>query len=276
VPLYQGHALASRARRRRRPPGRLLGLAAAALLLGLVAARLPWDSWRARFAVVTHVEVRGNRYLDADRVVAVARVAHGDDLLSLRPSRLRDRLLRHPRIARARVSRAWLRGVRIEVEERVPALIVDHGTPWEMDAHGVLMPPLSAGALADVPLLTGPDLERLPAGTTVTSPEVLRALAWLEALVEPRLRLAGGVSEIDVSASGLTALVLAQGTRVLAPPAPPGVERLSALRVVLADLEHRGIAAGEVDLRFADQVVVRPVAAAAARPATAILTPGGE
>jgi hypothetical protein len=70
------------------------------------------------------------------------------------------------------------------------------------------------------------------------------------------------VSEVDVSDPSVTGLSLMDGTRVLAPGWPPGMSRLSALRVVLADLHKRGTAANEVDLRFEDQVIVRPVAPA--------------
>jgi hypothetical protein len=39
------------------------------------------------------------------------------------------------------------------------------------------------------------------------------------------------------------------------------VRALSALRVVLADLQKRGKLAEEVDLRFDSQVIVRPIPA---------------
>jgi len=75
------------------------------------------------------------------------------------------------------------------------------------------------------------------------------------------LQLAGQVSEVDVSDPSLTGLTMLDGTRVLAPGWPPDTSRLSALRVVLADLKARGTTAGEVDLRFENQVIVRPVVA---------------
>jgi cell division protein FtsQ len=277
MPLYQGRALAphaERARRRRPSAARLLALGVLAPGLGFAASRLPWGEWRARYAVVTRIEVRGNRYLDAERVAAVAGVRARDDLVGLDLRRLRDRLAAHPRVARAEVHRAIPRGVTLVVQERLPVLVVDHSTPWEMDSSGVVMPPLAPGALADVPLLTGPDLSRFPAGARCESPAVKRGLAWLRRLGDPRLQLVGDLSELDVSDPATTALVLFGGTRVLAPAWPPGAERLSALRVVLADLTHRGVTAGEVDLRFSDQVIVRPVVAAAASPESRYPTSG--
>ena len=58
------------------------------------------------------------------------------------------------------------------------------------------------------------------------------------------------------------------GTRVRTPAWPPDERRLSALRVVLADLHQRGTVAQEVDLRFDNQVIVRPAETAKPSPAT--------
>ena len=146
-------------------------------------------------------------------------------------------------------------------------LLARHGSPWELDADGVLLAPLKEGVVADVPMLTGVDAARYRAGTCLATSGVLRGLAWVRATAEPELELAGRISEIDVSDSASTGLVLMTGTHVLLAAWPPGTRTLSALRVVLADLEHRGTLAQEVDLRYRNQVIVRPVAGASGAPA---------
>jgi cell division septal protein FtsQ len=235
-----------------------------AVLLGLaLLVQVPWGALRRRLAVVDRVRVEGTHYLDAARVARAAGLAAGQDLFALDLERARQRLLLHPRIARAEVARSGLRGVRVRIAERTPVLLVRHGVPWEMDSTGVLLEPLAAGATADVPLLTGPDVSRLRAGAQVSGPRVARALAWVGTLGDRELQLAGEVSEVDVSDERATRLVLLDGTRVLGPAWPLDVRAMSALRVVLADLRQRGVVAREVDLRFADQVIVRPAPAAA-------------
>ena len=89
-------------------------------------------------------------------------------------------------------------------------------------------------------------------------PAVERGLAWIQALSARELELGARTSEIDVSDPRTTGLLLMSGTRVLCPAWPPGVRTLSALRVVLADLERRGTLAEEVDMRYERQVIVRP------------------
>jgi cell division septal protein FtsQ len=234
--------------------------------LALVATRLPWRQLRERIAVVQDVRIEGALYLDAARVREIAGLHAGDDLIALDLERARQALLLDPRIFRAEVTRAWLRDVRVRIVEREPVLVVTHGTPWEVDSAGVLLQPLARGLTADVPLLTGPDFSRQRAGTQVLTPEVRRGLAWVRALAACDRQLAVGVSEVDVSDPLATSVLLETGTRVLAPSWPPGARTLSALRVVLSDLQRRGVLADEVDLRFENQVVVRPASAPGSAP----------
>jgi len=248
-----------------RPVRLALGIAGL-VVLAVALALLPWQRLRARLAIVHDVRVEGTRYLDAARVAEVAGLHPGDDLLTLDLERARQALLLDPRIAAAEVNRLWIRDVRVRILEREPVLLVRHGVPWEVDSAGVLLQPLAQGVVADVPLLTGPDFSAWRAGTQVLTPEVRRGLAWVRALEARGLQLAGEVSEVDVSDPSATGVLLMNGTRVLAPAWPPGARALSALRVVLADLQRRGVTAREVDLRFEDQVVVRPVGAAGTAP----------
>lgn len=260
--LYQGKALRAAPAARPRPStgrlGRMLHVVAAIAVV-VALAHVPWASLSGRLATVGEVRVTGLRYLDAEAVRRAAGLEKGQNLFAVDLARARQKLLLHPRIARADVRRRWPRGIEVRITERAPVLLVRHGAPWELDRTGMLLEPLGKGAVADAPLLAGADVGDLPAGTRVATPEVRRGLAWVEALGDRELQLVGRVSEIDVSHHDATALTLMDGTRVQAPAWPPGVRALSALRVVLADLAQRGVAARELDLRFKDQVIVRPL-----------------
>lgn len=257
---YQGRALERRRSGNRRRPGSplKLPLLVLAVMLGLgLLAMLPWGEFRARVLVVGRVRVSGLRYLDASQVQRRSGLAAGQDLLALDLDRARQQVLMEPRVREAHVHRVGLRDVEIRVEERVPAMLVEHGEPWEIDATGVLLEPLEQGVVADVPLLTGPDLSQTHPGSQVSTEDVRRGLAWTAILSDNALRLAGQVSEVDVSDPGLTRLVLLNGVRVLAPVWPNGTRQLSGLRATLADLAAKGMTPREVDVRFKDQIVVR-------------------
>ena len=258
--LYQGRALRAEPPRRRGGRLRRIALLLGALTVLPVIAQAPWAAWRGQLFAVRDIRVEGTRYLESAAVVEAAGLKAGADLFSIDLDRARQALLLQPRVARAELFRAFPHGIRVRVEERLPVLLVKHGAPWEMDSAGVVLPPLAEGVVADVPMLVGPELSGCRAGTLVHSSAVSRGLAWVAALGEKDLQLAGNISEIDVSDERTTVLTLMSGTRVLSPSWPPGTRALSALRVVLADLQQRGTVAEEVDLRFDQQVIVRPAA----------------
>jgi hypothetical protein len=258
---YQGKALEEPKRRRRagrkRSPLRLPLLVLGAMVLLGALAMVPWGDLRGKLLVVGRVRVSGLRYLDAEQVRHRSGLAPGQDLLSLDFDRARQLVLMEPRVREARVRHAGLRDVEIRVEERTPAMLVEHGDPWEIDTNGVLLEPLQQGVVADVPLLTGPEFSDMHPGSQVLTVDVRRGLAWTAILSDNALRLAGQVSEVDVSDSGLTRIVLMNGVRVLAPVWPNGTRQLSGLRATLADLAAKGMTPREVDVRFRDQIVVR-------------------
>ena len=255
---YQGKALQAPRPRRRGGRGRAVVGVLGVILVVAVLAHVPWGALRRHVLVVSEVRVEGTRYLDPARVAEIAGVKVGDDLARVDLKRVRQALLLDSRIAAAEVARRLPRGLKITIAERVPALLVHHGTPWELDSTGVLLAPLEGGVVADVPLLVGPDFEGVAAGTHVGSPAVARGLAWAGTLSTQALQLGGQVSELDVSRDGLTTITLMGGTRVIGPAWPPSARVLSALRVVLADLKQKGTVADEVDVRFENQVIVRP------------------
>lgn len=253
---YQGRALQAAGPRGGARAGRLLraGLVLAALVALML---LPWRALRSRYAVLRGVQVRGLRYLEPARIRREAGLTDGRDLFSLDLTRVRQLVMTDPRIERAEVHRSGLRGLEVRVTEREPVLVVGHGEPWEIDSSGVLLEPLQPGVVADVPLLIGPDFSALRPGAQARTPPVQRGLAWAAILSDNALRLVGQVSEIDVSESRTTRLVMMNGTRVIGPAWPVDVRQLSGLRATLLDLEKKGMTPGEVDVRVPDQIIVR-------------------
>lgn len=258
---YQGRALERAPRGRRGVPGAARGrqvLRVLAVMAGFgLLAVVPWRELRQRYAVLTDVQVTGLRYLDAARIRKDARLREGQDLLAIDLGKVRRAVLADPRIATVDVRRRGLRGLELKVTERVPALAVAHGEPWEIDSAGVLLEPLQRGVVADVPMLTGADFSSFHPGARIRTPEVQRALAWAAVLSDNALRLAGQVSEVDISEDRVTRLVLMNGVRVIGTAWPPGMRQLSGLRATLADLQSKGMMPGEVDVRIPDQIIVR-------------------
>lgn len=257
---YQGRALERGRPRAEGGPPRAVRILLPLLVLaalGTGVAFVPWKALRHRYAILKDVRVSGLRYLDAGRIQRDAALVEGQDLVSLDLGRVRQLVMMDPRIQRAEVRRAGLRGIEVQVTERIPALAVAHGEPWEIDTAGVLLEPLQPGVVADVPLLTGADFSAYRPGTQIRTPQVQRGLAWASVLGDNALRFVGQVSEVDVGEARATRLVLMNGVRVVGPAWPVSTRQLSGLRATLADLQSKGMMPAEIDVRIPEQIIVR-------------------
>ncbi|MBE0477283.1 MAG: FtsQ-type POTRA domain-containing protein [Coriobacteriia bacterium] len=157
---------------------------AALVAVGAVLAAGAW-LYRSPLLSVDRVEVVGASHLSEDRVREIAAVPAGVTVLSVRNSEIEERLRAEPWIAEARVRRRPPHTVRITVEERVPAALIDEGsaTLWLVDEEGVVLGERSAedtSALAvvrDVPgIEAGPGV-RLDSDALDNALRVLRGMS---------------------------------------------------------------------------------------------------
>jgi cell division protein FtsQ len=269
--VYQGRALwtAPRPRPRGVRPGWIV-LALLVLGGGFFAARdrlAKTAPYRAIFTVAK-AEVKGAIYLSEAEVRAAAGLAKPVDFLRADLAKARKKLLKSPRIEQASIERSWPRGVVIRVTERVPVALVRAGRMLETGRDGRILPAVASGVLADAPVVSGVTVKDARSGARITDARFARALRHLDALARPEVGLLQPISQIDVADAKTTVVTLApDGIDVLLPAEPPAARPLSALRVVLADLESRGLSASRVDLRGEQVVAVRPVPAAGTTPA---------
>ncbi|MEU1212396.1 cell division protein FtsQ/DivIB [Streptomyces sp. NPDC005791] len=123
---------------RRRLAGRTrLILAAAGLVV--TAAATVWVLYGSSWLRLEQVTVTGTDVLTRSEVGAAAAAPVGSPLMSVDTGAIADRLRRKlPRIDSVDVVRSWPHGVRLEVTERKPVLLVEKGEKFiEVDAKGV-------------------------------------------------------------------------------------------------------------------------------------------
>jgi cell division septal protein FtsQ len=268
---YLGKAIAATPHRR---GSRALWLVPPCLLLGLACAAYvsfrgvpePLRVWQA-----ARVEITGNRVLQTAEVRRDAQLGACPGWLFLDAGRVRASLLRNPWIASARVTRVPWRRLRLDIRERVPEALVPHRDGLaEVDAEGVLMPLGGGRVPADLPTLTGLNLDALSYGARVAEPRMASALALLGACRTAHRGLWWRISEIRLEEPGLVRLVLSGlAPEVWLRPGAMGSGKLAVLETVLPHVERTAPGARVIDLRFRDQVVVQGGApAAAAAPGT--------
>ena len=273
---HQRHAARRRRRARRSlrslSRGLVVGLALGAIgVASVVAAH--WLK-RTPLLAVTTVEVQGLRRLTAADVRAAAGIEPDGSILTVDVRAVEASLERLPGVRRARAVRHLPHRVTLMVEEREPYALVNgegaaglraaEGLYW-IDAEGYLIGPEPRPGVVALPILSG--VSRTGAGGEgASSVDALRTgLALLRVVQRTGGRVAGRVSEIDLTAADGPVLYLTDGAEVRVGADLWG-ERLARLDGVLGDLDSRGERMASVDLRFRDLVVLTPRGVAASGP----------
>lgn len=208
---------------------------------------------------VANVEVRGARFLSQDSVVAQMRIDDGASVWADTGDWVR-RLTEHPLIRDAQVRRRLPNGVRVTVEERQPIALAATPVLEPLDAEGHRLPIDPSRYRMDLPVIaTGP----LPAeGASLFPSEVRSLAAELAHLQEASAEFAGRVSAIrrdedDAIVASVTTDANAYVDFVLPSRVSPVRIREGEVALAHATLNGAGEPPAAVDLRFADQIVVR-------------------
>lgn len=213
-------------------------------------ARIPYFN-------VRRVEVVGTRWTAPDSLLRLAAIA-ADHSVWDDHEEIESRLTRHPLIEEASIRRSGWNTLRIVVREVEPLALVGVPELRAVREDGTVLPIDPAGASLDLPVLTDPavlgeDSTRVEGGPAARALELFAALQRLDP------GLAALASDVALTADGglMIRLLESQPTRRLAVPAAIDEKLARRIRATFADLRGRGIDAGLVEARFADQIVVR-------------------
>lgn len=257
------HPLDSRRRAARRSAARRLGrrMAGVAVAAG-AAVFLVWGGLalgkRLPVFRVDRVEVEGNAYLMQDQVRALAGVTGAISVWADR-SHMVAHLEDHPLVKSAEVERTLPSTLVIRIEEAAPVGLVASPLVVAVDRNANVLPLDPTDPILDLPVLS-----------VVGS---LASVSWgMRILARDVAHVADAVPEVFAVLSearledGEASLLLGDsGLRVRYRP-PISQRRLREAVIAISDAHARirDRSLREVDLRFADQVVVRTVAAFAA------------
>ncbi|MDZ7780167.1 MAG: FtsQ-type POTRA domain-containing protein [Gemmatimonadota bacterium] len=205
---------------------------------------------------VEQVEVRGVRLVDDDELVG---------LLALEPTSSiwsdatvwEQRVEEHPMIEEATVSRRFPDGLTVEVSERRPVALAPTPTLEPIDVEGHRLPVDPSSHRLDLPVLT---TDRTPASGSPVVPDEVRALAReIGRIMAADTAFLQRVSELGWRDDGSLRLRWTEPPVDFLLPAGTPPARLREGLSALADAMGRRPTdpPEEIDLRFADQVVVR-------------------
>lgn len=234
---------------------------AVALVLTMAAAgflaRAPEALARLELFRVERVELEGARYLSLADAVARLGLEDGASVWD-DPGAWEMALVSHPLVSSARVRRRLPGTLVLHVRERTPVAFVPMPTLEPVDRSGMPLPVDPAIHSLDLPLLDPGDgsLDGAAAAGRV------RRLAGEAArLAEVAPGFLARVSEMELDGRGdVTARASDLPVTFRFRPGAGARRFRQALRVVEDAMSRRGLAALEVDIRYADQMVVRATA----------------
>jgi hypothetical protein len=234
-------------------------LLATAVLGGgiLVAREVPAWLLSAGYFQVETVALEGARFLTAEEARGAAALPEGFPVWG-ETGEVEARVRAHPLVEEVRVRRRYPGTLVLEVRERVPVALLPTPALVPVDAQGEILPVDPVLHRLDLPLLR--PTVRGEGGETPLTPVQRRTLAGeVVRLLELSPQMEASVSEawLDPWGDVVVALEVPRTTLQFRPPLTAG--RLREGMEVLADaLERRpGELPQAVDLRFAEQVVVR-------------------
>ncbi len=213
---------------------------------------------RTTFLRLDRIEVTGLKRLKQEEVLAAASVREGQDLLSLRLSRMGEQLAKNPWIESVRVRRNFPHSLSISVVEREPVGVVSMGYLYYLDSRGEIFKPLQEGDSLDYPVITGlseEDIQRDPAGSKETLKVMLGLLDQLRGN-KTGITLAD-VSELHYDKGfGYTLFTMNRGL-----PVRLGMsafnEKLVRLSRIYGELQPQLSGLEYIDLDYNDRIVVK-------------------
>ena len=140
-------------------------LAVSALFMVGYAAVIQSDYFRTE-----SIEIGGHSRLTAADVMKQAGLRAGENLLAVNLHLVRKRLLAHPWIAAARVSREIPTTLRIHIKEHTPLAVVDLGRRFLINTQGRIFKEYGAEDPQGLPLVTGIGYTDISLGDDELSP----------------------------------------------------------------------------------------------------------
>jgi cell division protein FtsQ len=231
------------------------------ILTGMLAigAAVGAQMWRKDLPV-RGVRVEGNRIVPGADLIRLAAVPMDKRLYDIDLAAVCERLRKNPFLKKVDVHRDPPDHVLIRVEERVPLAVIAAARMCYLDADGMLMPVIRSDNAFDLPVITGADdVQTCEVGKQLTHPAVREALVLVLAAQQLDEALYRRISEIHIQPSGDLLMYTADAGVPVVVGRGDITSKLAKFDAFWTTVvSTRGAQhLASVDLRYADQVVVR-------------------
>ncbi len=231
----------------------------AVLLVAVVTVAVTANSWKHEFRVL-RVRTEGNSILPDSDIIRMASIPKDGRLFDIDLNVVRQRIQQNPFMKRVSVVPEIPDGIAIDVTERKPVAAVVLDRILYLDAEGYVLPPVRPGRVLDLPVLTGEfSAADCIAGRQTRSRRIREALEILTTARRIGDDMEHLISEIHCQGDSTYVLFTAEsGVPVLFGRGDVAMKLVKLDGFWKQIVMQRGAAElRTVDLRFADQVVVR-------------------
>ena len=203
------------------------------------------------------IAVEGNRIISEERILSLAGIDPQCNIFLFDVNAAEKRIAEDHFVREVKVKRRLPSKVVISIEERVPLVFLENFGGM-IDGESVLLPPLPVEHWPDLPILTGVDMNVEGYGEPLQSDRLKWVISFLKDMSALKSRIPLEISEIDVSDVHHPLLYTGDGAVPIRIGGTGSLSQLISLPLVLTDLDRKGIEAEYIDVRFSDQIVVRP------------------
>lgn len=225
-----------------------LALLAAGTFLSLLFIFVYSSLLSASYFEIREISVRGVKELTEKDVLALAKIKPRSNILAVNTEAIAARIAANPWVKQIYIGRELPNRLVLDVRERKPvALIKEGGGFYLIDGGGYIFKKLSSGDEVDLAIITGVKIQ--PREKPALFTEALKLLDMLA--VSDQHGFLGTVSEVHVDEVFGLSILTDQGLHLKL-----GREnftgKLNQLKIVLADLEKRGMKNGHLFVDLAD------------------------
>lgn len=137
------------------------------------------------FFQLKSIEVYGNQKVGKEDIIQAAKVNEGENLLKISPAELKKRIKSIVWVKSVKVSRKFPGGLKIQVEERKPALVVSRDDPsmewFDADEDGYVLEKAPPAEDEMMPHVVLQQKKKIEVGSKIDSDKIKIALdAWTE------------------------------------------------------------------------------------------------
>lgn len=219
-----------------------------ALLLGGIW----WYNHNSPRFEISNIQVVNNHSYSEDEIIEMTDLEAGGNIFSFRPNLARDRLLRNTDFKDAYVRRIFPDTIRVDVVEREPRALVQFGTMYTIDEHGMILGPRKKGNSGKLPIIRGLRVK----GSSIFPVDKREAcLSLLRELEEKDIGSIVKIDEIRIFSSDLIEMRTSGDLEITLEQGKYDVQ-MGRLKTVLVKLGPDLSRAREVDLRYARVPVV--------------------